>query len=52
MVVVIWVELVATEKAPDKGGGVIVTVYMTSFPPFELHSIVTVEFPIPSIELL
>jgi hypothetical protein len=48
-VMVVWVELVVTDMAPDGGAGVIPTVYMTSFPPFGggVHSMVTVEFPIP-----
>jgi hypothetical protein len=48
-VTVVWVKLVVTDMISDGGGGVIPTVYMTSFPPFGggVHSMVTVELPIP-----
>ncbi len=50
---VMWVELVVTGMAPDKGAGVVAIVYMT-FPPFGggVHSMVTVDCSIPGVELI
>ena len=50
---VVWVELVVTGMAPDEGAGVALIVYVT-FPALGggVHSMVTVDSPIPCVESL